>query len=407
MWINLTQKYLLYLIIIVFVFGTLIFLKLINHNAETANILSAVASPSPILTTAAISPEAENEKELNPPREVNLIGRVVTWMTYGRILVKNLAPHPSFMYFIAEPDDIIEDGALRYSPTTDPLTYEDVIKIIGKMTAECYWDDESYGGCVPWVEIEKLQQAEPSDVPPIATSNLFASLRYQTVSIKESNNHASINIEYPQFIGGNEVENLNRHIKNLILDKLSEDRERVKQWMNGNARDPSVCTDSTDFQWECAVSLSSTYRIASIINDVVSMEIIFTDYTGGGNGNHDEPVIINYDLKKNRILATSDLFCNKDYVKNLSPNAYYEIYKGILMSRGATKDEAMQEANARFDYWKANEEPTEPESFLRDILLGYSGITIVYPPYQVTGGAIGIVKIPLPYYLVRGDICLP
>lgn len=405
--INLTKRYLAYLIIIFFVFGIFIFSKLTNPHKETANLLSAVASPSPIQTATVAPSISEDEKKLNPPREVNLMGRVVTWMTYGRILVKNLSPNPSFMYFIAEPDDVIEDGALRYSPTTDPLKYEDVVKIFGKMTAECYWDEESYGGCVPWVEIEKLQQAKTDEVPPIATSNLFGSLRYQTISIKESNNHASIDIEYPQVIGGDEIENLNKYIKNRVLDKLSEDRERVKQWMSGNARDPSVCSDADDFQWECAVSLKSTYRVASIINDIVSMEIIFTDWTGGGNGNHDEPVIINYDLKNDRVLNTSDLFCNKDYVKNLSPNAYYEIYRQILMARGATKEEAVQEARDRFDYWKANEEPAEPESFLKNILLGYSGVAIVYPPYQITGGAVGIVRIPLPYYLIRGDICLP
>ncbi|GEM_PF-5961231 len=88
------------------------------------------------------------------------------YMTYGRLLIKNLDPDAKYKYFIAEPDDVIEDGTSRYSPTTGKVGDGDVVKITGKVSDWCYWDDVTsgadnenveYKGCVPWVGIEKLE----------------------------------------------------------------------------------------------------------------------------------------------------------------------------------------------------------------------------------------------------------
>ena len=91
-------------------------------------------------------------------QKVDITGRVVDWMTYGRILVKNSDSDYPFMYFIAEPDDVITEGASRYSPTINAIKNEAVIEIIGEVIDGCFWNDEKYDGCVPWVTIKSLQQ---------------------------------------------------------------------------------------------------------------------------------------------------------------------------------------------------------------------------------------------------------
>ncbi len=100
--------------------------------------------------------------------ELNLSGKVVSFMTYGRIIVENhVSDSSSFVYFIAEPTDVITDSVFRYSPTTFRLDEGDTVKVIGKVIDECYWNDEDYGGCVPLVEIRDLQKVQSDDITRI------------------------------------------------------------------------------------------------------------------------------------------------------------------------------------------------------------------------------------------------
>ncbi len=121
--------------------------ELLNHRCR----------PSPLSSEDA---KKEAINTLNLPQKINFTGNVVMWMTYGRILVKNVNLDSQFAYFIAEPDDVVEDGASRYSPMTGVIRSEDTIKIIGEMTDECWWNEKEYGGCVPLVEIRSLQQVK-------------------------------------------------------------------------------------------------------------------------------------------------------------------------------------------------------------------------------------------------------
>lgn len=86
-----------------------------------------------------------------------------TYMTYGRILFKNLTSNSGNDYFIAEPNDVVADGAYRRSATTDKIGDNDLVKIMGTVSDPCYWDNlgerdnTGYKGCVPWVYIEKIE----------------------------------------------------------------------------------------------------------------------------------------------------------------------------------------------------------------------------------------------------------
>lgn len=101
--------------------------------------------------------------------EVVWIGTFFRRMTYGRLLLKNFDSDVDYKYFVVEPDDVIADGAERYSPTTDKVGDRDVIKITGQVSDWCYrkgvtdWDDNVvYDGCVPWISIEKLEVVKNS-----------------------------------------------------------------------------------------------------------------------------------------------------------------------------------------------------------------------------------------------------
>lgn len=98
------------------------------------------------------------------PVEITWTGKIHWYMTYGRRLFENLTPGVEYKYFIAEPDDVIEDGGLRYSPTTMNIKDTDIVRVIGYVDDYCNgasWDfgvdDTDYRGCVPWVSIEKLE----------------------------------------------------------------------------------------------------------------------------------------------------------------------------------------------------------------------------------------------------------
>ena len=96
--------------------------------------------------------------------QISWVGKVHVYMTYGRLLIQNLDPGADYKFFIIEPHDVIEDGGLRYSPTTRNLVSGNVILVRGEMSDSCYWENGfegtdvkgDYKGCVPWIEIKKI-----------------------------------------------------------------------------------------------------------------------------------------------------------------------------------------------------------------------------------------------------------
>lgn len=234
----------------------------------------------------------------------------------------------------------------------------------------------------------------------LSKSNKYASLKWKTETIKENNNYADIKLEYPVFIGGNEVEGLNKYIKDIIDKNLSSDKQMVAEWLEtektgigiggGELTDP-FCVGAEEYHIYCSVNLYSNFEINSIINDIVSLELVITDYTGGGNGNHSNSITINYDLKSNKELRVNELFCNSDYANELFklaeidlPNQYSYLEAGAIFDSGTPK---------------ANN--------FKDILLNELGFVLVFQPYDITPGAAGIPKVFIPYSSVSNLICLP
>jgi len=359
--------------------------------------------------------------------QISWVGKVHVYMTYGRLLIQNLDPGADYKFFIIEPHDVIEDGGLRYSPTTRNLVSGNVILVRGEMSDSCYWENGfegtdvkgDYKGCVPWIEIKKIES------PTKVTSefNNFSNLQWWTATIIDRQNceksedwpefcGPDINLEYPQFIGtDSKIKNLNKYIYNLVNDKLSKDRKDVNDWRSVKNKDNYLyedCNDEHKPNLMCSVQLSSKYLVNGINNDIVSIEIVFTDFTGGGNGNHDESVTINYDLKTERDLKPTELFCNLS-TTSLAPLLdanlieQNKIWRGYARRFWANKDE---------DYPEESVDPSDRYAVItgyspEDILIGYYGATIVYQPYIVGPGSVGIVRMFVPYNDLAGVVCSP
>ena len=224
----------------------------------------------------------------------------------------------------------------------------------------------------------------------LSKNNVYKDVKWETKTIKEDNAHADINVEYPEFKGFYSANNLNKIITNIVLGTLENDRSMVNDWMKNN--DPKnnyePCGGESDYYYECSVNLYSSFKVKSIINDVISIEIILTDYTGGGNGNHSYPKTIIYDLKNGKQLFVDDIFCGNDYLKKVKEVLRANLINGSVFdnSLGYLTDEVLL-------------------SYLRETSFNDFGLTLSFSPYIFTPGAYGIYDIFIPYTVLENNLC--
>jgi len=224
----------------------------------------------------------------------------------------------------------------------------------------------------------------------LSKNNIYKNIKWETKTIKEDNAHADINLEYPEFKGFYSANSLNKIITDIVLGTLENDRSMVNDWMNN--KDPKnnyePCGGESDYYYECSVNLYSSFKVKSIINDVISIEIILTDYTGGGNGNHSYPKTIIYDLKNGKQLFVDDIFCGNDYLKKVKEVLRVNLITDSVFdnSLGYLTDEVLL-------------------SYLREASFNDFGLTLSFSPYIFTPGAYGIYDIFIPYTVLENNLC--
>jgi len=224
----------------------------------------------------------------------------------------------------------------------------------------------------------------------LSKNNIYKDVKWETKTIKEDNAHADINVEYPEFKGFYSANSLNKIITDIVLGTLENDRSMVNDWMEN--KDPKnnyePCGGESDYYYECSVNLYSSFKVKSIINDVISIEIILTDYTGGGNGNHSYPKTIIYDLKNGKQLFVDDIFCGNDYLKKVKEVLRANLINGSVFdnSLGYLTDEVLL-------------------SYLREASFNDFGLTLSFSPYIFTPGAYGIYDIFIPYTVLENNLC--
>lgn len=209
-------------------------------------------------------------------------------------------------------------------------------------------------------------------------------LTWETSKIVEDTIGVHISIEYPHFLGGTGVAKLNEYIETYLQNIIEKDRKKLETIRRDNAW---IVRDYPD-SYEVSISLGSLYRLIGVTNGIVSLEMVVTDFTGGGNGNHDDPVTINWDLKSNRLLTIDELFCSKNYIELLAP-----LVRAQLIKQLGT------------ELWVSG--GTSPESNWQHFLVKNDGIIAVFPPYQVSSGSSGIVRAFVTSSSVPNLLCLP
>ncbi len=230
----------------------------------------------------------------------------------------------------------------------------------------------------------------------LSKNNIYKEIKWETKTIKESNSYADINLEYPEFKEFSSASNLNKIITDIILGTLEEDRKLMEDWKkdekNSYTDDEgtviSDCYGDQDYFYNCSVNLYSSFKVKSIINDIISIEIILTDYTGGGNGNHSYPKTIIYDLKNGKQLFIDDLFCGDDYLGKVKEILKANLVTGSVFdnSLGYLTDEVLL-------------------SRLREASFNDFGLTLSFSPYIFTPGAYGIYNVFIPYVLLENNLC--
>ena len=213
-------------------------------------------------------------------------------------------------------------------------------------------------------------------------------LTWETVYITSHKPDEHIDLEYPKFSGGPEVESLNSYIEQTVNTHLAHDSDPVL--LTPTDDDPGVYEESS------ITDIASRYRVTGVRNGVVSLELVITSYTGGGNGNHDEPILINWDLRKAQTLTDADLLC-----PGKTREALISAAKEALLtpnSTGRTPGE---------DSWVNSQRGVSFDSETNYFLLPTSGLVLVFPPYSVASGASGIVRVRLSERSVKNILCVP
>ena len=190
-------------------------------------------------------------------------------------------------------------------------------------------------------------------------------LTWSTKKIIEDSPTKKVWVEYPHFVGGAEVQKLNGHIKGVIDAVLAEDIEYAGS--------------------DSSVDFTLRYQVIGVQRGVVTLELVIASFTGGGNGSHDVPYVINWDLKTDRLIQSgSEMICEGHSISELEPLTRAQIENDYEWSIAGQSLPAL------------------------DYLMPYQGgVIVAFKPYTVLWGAAGTVRVFLPPELVKGIVCLP
>lgn len=216
-------------------------------------------------------------------------------------------------------------------------------------------------------------------------------LKWHNKEIIKNDSSSKIAINYPEFIGGDTVDNLNQYINETINKIIENTKNNLREKVN---TDPVLYEGSK-------IDLNITYKVAGVENGIVSIEFIITDFSGGGNGSHDFPMVINWDLKSNRLLKNNELFCSENHIPKLIPIVRKQIIQNFSNSNGI-----LQQLPKEVIDWVYRGTENEPDNW-NNFLLSKDGLIVVFPSYQVISGGGGVVHALIPYTDIPNVLCLP
>ena len=218
-------------------------------------------------------------------------------------------------------------------------------------------------------------------------SDKFEGLKYRNKSISFKQEFRNLSLDYPEFISdAPEVVKLNSYIKDIVFSAWEADEAEVGM----------------------RIRLASRYTVYGIIDDIVSMELVLTDFINGGNGNHDVPMAILYDLKTGRTLKTSELFCHSNYHEALYTYAYDDACANFpAKGYSLNSDEYWPDDVIYPQGWLDQEYSLDESTDYKKILLGKTGLIVIFDPYSIASGSFGIQRAYIKYSKLPNTICLP
>ena len=270
---------------------------------------------------------------------------------------------------------IIDNLMATDTPATSTTTDSQYIPDTSSSFIKNYFDDASRLGIV--------------SVSPKVGFNTgiakYPTLTWQTEYISKEASLINIDVEYPRFTSGDTLTDfaLNQYIESIIAGIIKDDQTRL----GDQTKLKKLVALAPNDEFESSLDLSIRYRVLGVTNGIISLEMVATDFTGGGNGDHDYPYTINWDLKSNRLLNPSDIFCSSDYIHQLIPLVNKQLVS-ILP-----------------DYWQDG--TSDKSDNWQHFLLHKDGVIAVFPPYQVSSGASGIVRVFISDSKSLNLLCLP
>ena len=109
-----------------------------------------------------------------------------------------------------------------------------------------------------------------------------------------------------------------------------------------------------------------------------------------------------WDLKSNRLLSPSDIFCSKDYISILMPL----VRKQIIDNFNQDSDFLIHPLPSAIIQGINDGTSNDPNNW-KYFLIRNDGLVVVFQPYQVTSGAGGIVRAFISNPTDPHILCLP
>lgn len=215
------------------------------------------------------------------------------------------------------------------------------------------------------------------------------SLKILPKVIKEANKEKryTVEAEYPQIDGDARFEGFNREARNLISKDVAAFKSAETEQPGDESMDlPAETQNST---------LNAAYDFRYATDDLISVEWAEGTYSRGAAHGNNLTQVLNYDVKKAKKLALTDLFIDKS--KYLTVIANYCMKE--LKERSKKPDTMILEdqiepgAGPRADNYRAWS-------------ITKKGLWITFDPYQVAAYAAGPQYILVPYSALK-DIIRP
>ena len=212
-------------------------------------------------------------------------------------------------------------------------------------------------------------------------------VRWDKVEINRDGDDTDVKIQYPQFVGVGAPQKLNAYIGGII-SKAVADAEKLQE--------KAFAAGKSGL--EVSIGLYSQFSMVGVAKGILSMELVVSDYSGGGNGNHDNPILINWNLATDTFVSPAKYFCSFDSYKRLRPIAEKHIISDF------EKDSTILTHPLPADIVAWVEEGVATMTSA-SLLLKSDGLIAVFSPYEVMSGSKGIVRTFIPTEELDGIFC--